>query len=137
MRVIRTAGELSTLARDRRVNGLGVREPIAFDIPALSRHRQLRAERLLNRYQRRCGCSAGAVFFIAALVVGAIHLTGAAEGLSPLLALHALALVGVAFAVGFAAKIAVLALTRMQFSFTCRRLARELSAAGLEAEAGA
>ena len=95
---------------------------------------QLRAEHALNRYQRRCGCGAGAVCFLAVLAAGGFFVTSTAEGITLAVLGRALAWVAAAFGLGLATKIAVLALTRLQFAAACRRQWGELSAMGRAAE---
>lgn len=128
MRVVLSIGELRDLPRDGRVNGRGAREPIAFDIPGLARHDQIRAERTLNRYQSRCGCGAGAACFLAALCGGGAYLASTGHvALSLGFLAQVIAALIAALALGLAGKLVTLEVTRLQFAGACRRYWKELS----------
>lgn len=130
MRVIRSIEELLRLPGDRHVNGLGPREPIQLEIPGLARHPQVRAQQRLNRLQSRCGCATGAVAMLLSLVAGAMQVYGRhAATLSWILLWESLAVLVAAFAIGFAAKVGVLVLTRWQFAYECRVQFRALQGA--------
>lgn len=122
MRIVCSIDELLRLPLDRRVNGLGPREPLQLEIPQLMRRDQIRAQSRLNRLQSRCGCLAGALALVASLAFGALYVHASSGGaFSWRLAWQSLlALLG-AFVIGFIAKMLTLAITRWQFARECRR----------------
>jgi hypothetical protein len=127
-RIIRSIHDLKGLPSERRVNGLGMRDSIAFNIPDVARCDQIRLERALNRYQSRCGCGAGAVCFLAALGAGGMYIARATTAVFAIeLVAHAVALLLAAFLIGLIGKIVALEITRFQFTGACRRIWKELS----------
>jgi hypothetical protein len=130
LRVIRSIDELLLLPSDRRVNGMGPREPIQLEIPGLARHAQIRAQQRLNRLQSRCGCVAGAVAMLASVALGALRVyTRHAGPPSWNLLWESLAVLVAAFTIGFVAKMSVLAVTRWQFAYECAVQCRVLDEA--------
>jgi hypothetical protein len=129
MAILRSATDLERLAGDRRVNGIARRDRVTFEIAAFARKDQLRWERTLNRYQRRCGCMAGAAFLLLTGIAGGIYLLSADLSLFSLGFLTRLvAVLLIAAAAGMAGKLTVLAITRLQFARACRRIRREIAA---------
>ena len=129
MRVINSLDELLRLPRDPRVNGFGLRAPVRLEIPALPRHAQIRAQESLNALRTRCGCVAGSLVTIAALIAGGVLVWRGHEAGFWLPTLrNAIQLLVAAFVAGLAAKFAALLITRWQFAFRChihyRRLTR-------------
>ena len=128
MRIVSSLDQLVALPRDRSVNGYGARTPLRLEIPAVTRHSLLRAERALNRLQSRCGCMAGAIVTLIALGAGAIDLVrSVALAWSWDLPIRALLVLAGAFLLGLAAKLLTLAATRWQFARACRVHARALA----------
>ena len=127
MRIICSIEELLQLPRDRRVNGMGPREPIQLEIPGLARRDQIRVQQRLNRLQSRCGCATGAVMLLASVVVGGLRVYGR-YGAAPSWSLlwESLAVLVAAFVIGFVSKMGVLAVTRWQFAYECRVQSRAL-----------
>jgi hypothetical protein len=126
--VVRSIADLRKLPRDRRVNGLLARSRLAVRVPGLRVSDQLRLEAVLNRYQSRCGCTAGAACFLGALVAGGVYVMSTSGGfLSFGFLKDAAAVLAAAFVLGFLAKLVALQVTRWQFSAACRRLEGELS----------
>lgn len=123
--LITTAGELRGLHRDPRVNGLLMRRLVRVEIAALTTRESIGIERRLNRYQRRCGCVAAAICFLAAIVAGIFVGRDGLDSWSSSLRIVA-ASVGTAVIVAFTAKLIVLQITRWQFALACRRLSRVL-----------
>jgi hypothetical protein len=128
MRIVSSLDQLAALPRDRSVNGYGARTPLRLEIPAVTRHSLLRAERALNRLQSRCGCMAGAIATLIAIGAGAVDLfRGDALAWSWDLPARVLLLLTAAFLLGLAAKIFTLAATRWQFARACRLHVRALA----------
>jgi hypothetical protein len=110
------------------VNGFGARMAVQLEIPEISRHSLINAQRPLNRLQSRCGCVAGAIAMLATLAVGTSSVYAQnAETLSWRVLPQAGAVLLAAFVIGFAAKMATLAATRWQFARACRAQHRALS----------
>jgi hypothetical protein len=121
LKIVTSVDELLRLPRDRRINGMGPRQPIQLQIPSLSQHSQIRAQALLSRFQSRCGCAAGALVMLVSLVVGIMQVydrNGVALSW-PVLWESAVVLLA-AFVIGFVAKMLTLAFTRWQFARECR-----------------
>jgi len=121
MRVVRSLEELLTLPKDRHVNGYRGRVPLMLDIPELSRPMLMRAQDALNSLQERGGSLAGAGVMFLAMLAGVSKVLHENASLLSWLALGELILVlAISFALGFAAKWAALAITRLQFAYRCR-----------------
>ncbi|MEO8064256.1 MAG: hypothetical protein ABI821_16090 [Pseudomonadota bacterium] len=121
MRVIRTLDELLTLPQDRHVNGFRGRASLLLDIPEVSRPMLMRAQDSLNSLQERGGSLAGAAIMFLALLAGVSKVLHENESLLSWLAMGELILVlAVSFALGYAARWAALAITRLQFAYRCR-----------------
>jgi len=128
MRIVNSLDDLLRLPRDRYVNGFSARMAVRLEIPKVSRHSLIKAQRMLNRLQSRCGCVAGAIALLATLAVGASYVYAQnAETLSWRVLPQAGAVLLAAFVTGFAAKVATLAATRWQFACACRAQHRALS----------
>jgi hypothetical protein len=126
--VVTSIADLRKLPRDPRVNGLLERSRLAVRVPGLLVSDQLRLEGVLNRYQSRCGCTAGAACFLGALVAGGVYVAPTnGSHLSFGFLKDAAAVLAAAFVLGFLAKLVALQVTRWQFSAACRRFERELS----------
>jgi hypothetical protein len=121
MRVVRSLEELRSLPHDRHVNGFRGRAPLMLDIPELSRPMLMRAQDALNGLQERGGSVAGAAVMLLVVLAGARRVLG---GDAPWLSWHVIAelalVVVVSAALGYAAKWAALAITRLQFAYRCR-----------------
>jgi hypothetical protein len=121
MRVVRSLDELLTLPRDRHVNGYRGRVQLMLEIPELSRPMLMRAQDALNSLQERGGSLAGAAVMFIVLLAGVakvLHENASLLGWRPIAELAAT--VALSFALGFAAKWAALAFTRLQFAYRCR-----------------
>jgi hypothetical protein len=129
MAILRSPADLETLPQDRRVNGITRRDRVTFEIAAFARKDQLRWERALNRYQRRCGCMAGAACLLLTGIAGGVYLISVNPSLFSFGFLGRLLLVLlIAAAAGMAGKLAALELTRLQFARACRRIRQEIAA---------
>jgi hypothetical protein len=127
MIVVARISDLRALGQNRSVNGLLSREPITLALPDIDDTRRVLAAEALNRFQSRCGCEAGAAVTLAALA-GGLWLAArvSPQPLSFVFVFNvALALVS-AFVIGLIAKLAAMAMTRLEFSRFCRLLARDL-----------
>jgi hypothetical protein len=121
--------DLEALPGDRYVNGLLVRDRVAFEIPNLARRDQIRWENLLNRYQLRCGCVAGAVCLLITLMAGGVYLVSTTDTVFSLEFLgHAVLIFLAAVIFGFLGKLVALEITRIQFARACGRLLEEIVA---------
>jgi hypothetical protein len=130
MRIVSSLDQLANLPRDRTVNGFGSRAPLRLEIPAVTRHSLLRAERALNRLQSRCGCMAGAIATLIAIGAGTFDLFRSGSlAWSWDLPVRVLLVLTAAFLLGLAAKFVTLVATRWQFARAChvhvRALARD------------
>jgi hypothetical protein len=126
VRLVRDIEELYALAAHPRVNGLWSREPLRLAIAGVSQSRLIRAQARFDRLQKRCGCAATGAVTLMALIGAGVHQAGAFEGLSArFIGACALFFLG-SLALGFMAKIAVLAFTRVQFAYECRALGHAL-----------
>jgi hypothetical protein len=128
LRIVNSLDDLLHLPRDRYVNGYGARMTVQLEIPALSRHALIRAQRLLNRLQSRCGCVAGAIAMLASLAIGTaqVYIRNAGT-LSWHVVTQTAAVLLVAFVFGFAVKMITLIATRWQFAHECRVQYRALA----------
>jgi len=127
MRVVSTIQEILDLPSDREVNGLFVRSPLRFNFEALPRAEQIRWEARLNRYQRRCGCNAGAITLIAMTGAGLGYLAlTSASFLTLSFLLSVFFVLVIAFVGAFISKLAALVATRIQFRTTCERIGFEI-----------
>jgi hypothetical protein len=130
MRVVYSIRELEALGRDRAANGLFERSPISLSISGLEQSHRVRIEQALNRFQSHCGCEVGAFVFLAAVVFGGVRIALASPNLLSIgFVLDVAGALLAAFAVGFLAKIAAMAVTRLRFASACFQFARELEAA--------
>lgn len=126
--VVTSLADLRRLPGDARVNGLLRRSQLVVRVPGLPVSDRLRLEGTLNRYQARCGCTAGAACLLAVLVAGLAWLVRSSGTLASLgFVRDAGVLVALAFVTGLLAKLVTLQVTRWQFSAACRRFERELS----------
>jgi hypothetical protein len=127
LRIVTSLDDLLRLPDDRRVNGFGTRMAVRLEIPTLSRHALIRAQRPLNRLQSRCGCAAGSIAMLASLAVGAARVYSQDPGaFSWRMAAQFAAVLLAAFLAGFVAKMTTLAATRWQFARECRAQYRVL-----------
>ena len=130
MRVVHSIRELEALGHDRAANGLLERSPISLSIPGLEQSHRIRIEQALNRFQSHCGCEAGALVFLMAVVMGGVRISLASPDLLSLgFVLDVAGALLAAFAVGFLAKLAAMAVTRLKFTSACAQFAHELEAA--------
>ncbi len=127
--------DLEALPQDRYVNGWSTRDRVVLDLPDSPRHKQIRWEAKLNRYQTRCGCVAGAACLFVALLGGGAYLVSISNSiLSTRFFWHACLLVVVSGGVALAAKLVSLAVTRVQFSLMCKRIVREMTGGSVVGE---
>jgi hypothetical protein len=127
VRLVRDIEELYALAAHPRVNGLWSRAPQRLANPRVSQSPLIRAQARFDRLQKRCGCAAAGVVTLVALIGAGVHQARAFEGLSARFAGACVLLFLGSLTLGFMAKIAVLAFTRVQFAYECRALARVLA----------
>jgi hypothetical protein len=121
MRVVRSLDELRILPQDRQVNGFRGRAPLMLDIPEVSRPMLMRAQDALNGLQERGGSFAGAAVMLLVMFAGVARVLRENALFSSWLAAAELVLVLVVSCVlGYAAKWAALAITRLQFAYRCR-----------------
>jgi hypothetical protein len=121
--------DLDALPGDRRVNGLLVRDRVAFDVQNVARREQIRWERLLNRYQSRCGCVTGAACLLITLMAGGVYVVSTTRIVFSLEFLGRAVLILLAAAIfGLLGKLVALEITRIQFARACGRLREELLA---------
>lgn len=127
MRIVNSLDELLRLPRDPRVNGLGARTRVQLEIPGLTRHALLHAQGSLNTLQARCGCFAGGLVTLGALIYGCSYVVRHQATLFSFGALRGLGITLLAaFFAGFIAKFLTLAITRWQFAWRCRAQHRAL-----------
>ncbi len=130
MRVVHSIRELEALGHDRAANGLLERSPVSLSIPGLEQSHRIRIEQALNRFQSHCGCEAGALVFLVAVVIGGVRIALASPNLLSVgFVLDVAGALLAAFAIGFLAKLAAMAVTRLNFASACTRFAHELEAA--------
>ena len=123
MRTVHTLSELLLLPRDPRVNGFRTRAGVRLEIPDIERAAQMRAQDSLNELQEGSGALAGAVCMLATLIYGVVQVIQRQESLFGLRAAGELLVVlGVAFTLGFVARLAACGFTRLQFTRRCRAL---------------
>jgi hypothetical protein len=128
MRIVHSLDELRQLPRDRLVNGFRVRSEVQLEIPRVTWHTQVRAQAALNRLQESRGALAGSLMMMAALLYGVVDIMRRHESLLSLRAAsELLAVLGLAFSLGFAARFISCAIKRWQFTRRCRELSRLLA----------
>lgn len=128
MRTVHTLSELLLLPRDPRVNGFRTRAGVRLEIPDVERAAQVRAQDALNELQESSGAMAGAICMLATLIYGVVQVIQRQESLLGLRAAGELLVVlGVAFTLGFLARLASCAFTRLQFARRCRVVHHVLS----------
>ena len=128
MRTVHSLAELLLLPRDPRVNGFRTRAGVRLEIPDVERSAQMRAQDALNELQEGSGAMAGAVCMLATLIYGVVQVIQREESLFGLRAAGELVIVlGVAFTLGFVARLAACAFTRLQFARRCRALHHALA----------
>ncbi len=128
MRIVHSLDELLILPRDRRVNGLRARTEVRLEIPDIERPVLARAQDALNELQERGGAMAGAVVMLLLLIAGVIEVMQRHASLLTLRAGSELvAVLALAFALGFVGRLASCAFTRWQFGKVCRQQHRALT----------
>jgi hypothetical protein len=128
MRTVHSLDELLVLPRDRRVNGFRARTEVRLDIPDITRPALVRAQDALNELQESGGSIAGAMCTLAMLVYGVVLVLQRHDSLLTVRAAgEMLAVLGLSFALGFAARFASCVHTRWQFTRRCRALHRALA----------
>jgi hypothetical protein len=127
LRIVTSLDDLLRLPNDHHVNGFGTRMAVRLEIPTLTRHALIRAQRPLNRLQSRCGCAAGSIAMLASMAIGTAQVYSQGAGaFSWRMAAQFAAVLLVAFFVGFVVKMTTLAATRWQFARECRAQYRAL-----------
>lgn len=128
MRIVHSLDELLILPSDRRVNGFRARAEVRLEIPDIEYPVLARAQDALNELQERGGAMAGAIVMLILLIGGVIEVM---QRHASLLSLRAgaeiIAVLALAFALGFVGRLASCAFTRWQFAKVCREQHRALA----------
>ena len=129
MRIVHTLDELRVLPRDRAVNGFRARSTVRLEIPDINAPALVHAQDALNQLQERSGSLASAVCMLITLVYGAVLILQRHDSLLSVRAAgELLAVIGLSFAVGFAARFLSCVRTRWQFGRRCLELHRDFTA---------